>query len=80
MGKLLLHKIVSGVWFGLLGTAELSTENQQQHNKQPLFAAFRTLLRELLEKAFKIRSFLFFCLLSYVALCFLYCKISFLAH
>jgi hypothetical protein len=22
MGKLLLHKIVSGVWFGLLGTAE----------------------------------------------------------
>jgi hypothetical protein len=22
IGKLLLHKIVSGVWFGLLGTAE----------------------------------------------------------
>jgi len=57
MGKLLLHKIVSGVWFGLLGTLKTNNNN--------ITAFVCSLLEHYLEnfwrKPSKLRTFVFFC-------------------
>ncbi len=58
MGKLLLHKIVSGVWFGLLGTLKTNNNNN-------ITAFVCSLLEHYLEnfwrKPSKLRTFVFFC-------------------